>query len=655
MHLAPLAAQEAASATTAAATAAEPIEQFSRAWEAAAHGQRDVFHQSMQALQGYILYPYLQYEDLLFRRAGVPDEEMAAFLDAHKDWAFTAGLRRAWLETLGEHARWDSVLNYAEESDNAEISCYLAQARINRAQTEGLLPVAKGLWAVGKSQPDACDAVFTWLNKQGGITPGLAWERIRLAMEAREPRLTLYLARYLDDESRVWAERWQKQDSTGYRRLNQAAKWPDLEKSRVITSYGLRRLSRSDPDRAWQVFEKLDGHFKWPVEVRAGILREIALWSAVEGAADTSGRMRAVPEPYRDGKLLEWWARSELARENWAEVILTIAGMPPELKNSARWQYWDARARMQMGDPDYARELLNKLAQEASYYGFLSADLLDQPYTICPQEPKLAQTDIDALRSQTGFQRAIELRRAGIRNWSKSEWSMNTRNLDRAGLRLAAALAIEENWPEMAIFALGNSGDLRWYEWRFPTEYGVLVNSQSNNRNLDTSWVMGLMRSESAMAEDALSPAGARGLMQLMPDTARKLAKRSNIQYSGSQQLMQADTNILLGTLYLRELLDRFGGNPVLASGAYNAGPHTVDRWLKTQQTSEPTIWIETLPYFETRDYIPRVLAFATIYDWRLQQPVSRISSRMPAFDSGRMGSTVQNPETTQVVCRASG
>ena len=628
-------------------------ERFSRAWKAASHGEREVFRQLMPSLEDYLLYPYLQYEDLRYRRASVDDQEMVTFLDVHSDWAFTAGLRTSWLKSLGERARWDSILKYANGSGNTEVRCYLAHAQIARGQADGLLATAQQLWAVGKSQPDACDPVFKWLKDQGGITAGLAWERIRLAMEARQPRLTRYLARFVPASERSWVERWQQQDRTGYRRLDRAKQWPDLEKSRQITSYGLRRLARSDPDRAWQVYEALDGHFNWSPEVEGAILREIALWSAVGAEAGTPERMRAVPEIYRDGKLLEWWVRYGLATENWGEVILVIAGMPPDLKDDARWRYWDARAHLSVSDPEYAHNLLGELAQEANYYGFLSADYLDQPYSICPQEPQVDPASLDALREQPGFQRAVELRQAGVRNWSRSEWQMATRQLDNKSLRLAAALAVEENWPDLAIFALGNSGDLRWYEWRFPVEYGALVESNAQSKNLDVSWVMGLMRSESAMAEDAVSPAGARGLMQLTPDTARRLAKRNSYRYSGREQLMQADTNILFGTTFLRELIDRFGNNPVLVSGAYNAGPNAVDRWLDSQPRSEPAIWIETLPYFETRDYIPRVLAFSTIYDWRLQQPVTRISSRMPAFDSGSMGGAVQDRRTTTVVCRA--
>ena len=630
-------------------------EQFALAWDAAKRGQRDMFHSLMPGLADYVLYPYLQYEDLRHRRASVAADEMSGFLDSHDDWAFTAGLRRAWLLTMGDRARWDDVLVYATESSDTEVQCYLAHARIERDQTDGLLPVAQKLWAVGKSQPDACDPVFSWLRKQRGITSGLAWERIRLAMEAREPRLTLYLARYVADSERIWVERWQEQDRRGYHRLAQARSWRDQQQSRDITRYGLRRLARSDADHAWHIFESLDGRFKWSDADRGGILREIALWSAVEGAADTSLRMQAVPMEYRDGKLLEWWVRHDLARENWAGVIQTVASMPPELKDDSRWRYWDARARIQAGDTEKGEELMGTLALEANYYGFLSADRLDRPYSICPQEPRFEQAEVDALRRQAEFNRALELRSAGIRNWARGEWKMATRSLDRPGLRLAAALATQENWPDMAIFALGNSGDLRWYEWRFPTEYGALVDSQARIKNLDPSWVMGLMRSESAMAVDAVSSAGARGLMQVTPDTARQLAKRHNIQYSGRAQLMQAEDNIRFGTAYLRDLLDRFGENPVLAAGAYNAGPNAVDRWLKAPLTQDPAIWVETLPYFETRDYIPRVLAFTAIYDWRLQQPVTRISSRMPVIDSGNMGHVMKNPERTEVVCRASG
>ena len=646
----------ASTALSAADTVSPPgREDFSKAWRAASQGKRTEFEQLMPGLKSYLLYPYLEYEDLRHRRASVQDAEMASFLADHEDWAFTPGLKTAWLRTLGERKRWESLVRYAPGSADTEVQCDLAQARIRLGQTEDLLPVAQSLWAVGESQPKACDPVFSWLKKQGGITSGLAWERIRRAMDARQPRLTQYIARFLSTEDQVWADRWYQQDRSGYRQLAQARKWPDQQKSRDITNYGIRRLARSDSDRAWQVFEAVGNRFGWTAAVRGGILRELALWSAVEGADATPQRMDSVPESDRDGTLLEWWVRFDLSRGNWTNVIRTIESMPPEQKTDSRWRYWDAIARYQTNDPDRAQALLAELALEASYYGFLAADMLDYPYTICAQQPEVEPATVDALGMQPGFARALELRKAGLPNWARSEWKLKARGLDREGLRAAAALATAESWPDMAISALGNSGDIRWYDWRFPLEYSALVESQAGSLHLDTSWVMGLMRSESAMAEDAISSAGARGLMQVMPNTAKQLAKRHSFRYTGKAQLMQAGENIQFGTTYLRELMDRFGDNPVLVSGAYNAGPRAVERWMGDRQTDDPAVWIETLPYFETRDYIPRVLAFSTIYDWRLKKPVSRISSRMPKFDSGAARGTMQGSTTAEVVCRTPG
>jgi len=427
--------------------------------------------------------------------------------------------------------------------------------------------------------------------------------------------------------------------------------WPDQEKSREITRYGLKRLARSDPDLAWKYFGKLDGKFQWGPEQRGAILNQLALWSAVANASDTIVRMNAVPEASRDDRMLEWWARAGLATENWGEVILAVAAMDEELKNSSKWRYWDARARLQMGDPDYANQLLESLSSEATYHGFLAADSLDRPYPICQQDPQINPDALLRFRERPEVRRILELQNAGLKNWSRSEWNMAMKTLSNQDLRLAAALAVEENWPDLAIFALARSGDRNWYEWRFPIAYETAVETHSVSKNLDMAWVLGLMRSESAMAEDAISPANARGLMQVTPGTATQLARRHAYRYRGSEQLMQAESNILFGTTFLRELLDRFNDNPVLATGAYNAGPGAVNRWLDTLAGRETAIWIETLPYYETRDYIPRVLAFATIYDWRLQQAVHRISTRMPPLDSGNMGIVTGASAFADVAC----
>jgi len=633
------------------AALAEQRKVFIKAWQAARRGDRAQALLLASSIQDYVLYPYLRYDYYLAQGDAVDPAELGGFLAAHTDWAFHKGLRRAWLRSLGEKGRWDALLQYADAATDTdtEIQCYLAQARIQRQQPDGLLTQAQELWAVGKSQPDVCDPVFAWLKKNNGITPELAWLRVGRAMQARNPRLTLYLSRYLSHEDKLWLERWQQQDSAAYLHLERSRSWPDQARGREIASFGLKQLARKDADRAWQLYPDLDSHFSWDEATAGSILRDIAMWSAVAGSGDATLRMYAVPETSRDDQLLEWWARSGLAAQNWAEVVLAVGQMSPALKTSERWQYWDARARIQLGDETYARTLLEQLATQATYHGFLAADLLDYPYAICPLQADFGPDAIAAFANRPAMLRSLELQRADMKSWSRSEWSLATKAMSAEDLRLAAALATREGWYYEAIVALAGSGELQWYDWRFPMAYANLVETQASKRRLDPSWVMGLMRSESAMAADAVSSADARGLMQVLPSTAQQIAKRNSYRYSGSEQLMQAETNILIGTTFLRELMDKFNNNPVLVSGAYNAGPGAVDRWLQSLPGQDASIWVEVLPYHETRDYIPRVLAFSTIYSYLLSkqqasQPVAdaeayqpmaveRISNRMPPPD----------------------
>jgi len=627
------------------------LDRFKRAWQAAAKGDRAAFEQYKAGMDDYVLYPYLQYEDFRFRRASVDPAEMARFLEAHSDWAFAAGLRRSWLRTLGQQGRWDDLLRYAPGEQDTEIQCYLAQARIQKGDTESTLEQAQALWTVGQSQPKACDPVFLWLRKARGITPTLAWQRISLAIAARNPRLTLYLARFVPAQERIWVDRWQQQELQRYNRLDQARQWPDQEKARAITAFGLKYLARSDADRAWRLFELLDAKIRWAADQRNDILRTIALRSALVSAPDAAKRLHAVPESARDDQLLEGWARYGLATGNWAEVVIAVTAMSDELKNSARWRYWDARAHLNTGDSDHAREVLASLAEEANYYGFLAADYLGRPYSICPGEPTVGHAALQRFSERPAFRRVVALSAAGLNNWSRREWQLATKSLSRDELRLAAALATEHNWHDLAILSLADSGDRNWYEWRFPLAFAALIMEQANKNGLDPAWVMGLIRSESAMSEDAISAADARGLMQVMPGTAAQVAHRHGYTYTGSEQLLHAKDNIVFGTAFLRELMDRFDQNPVLALGAYNAGPSAVKHWLDTLLTRDPAIWIENLPYSETREYIPRVLAFTTIYNWRLRQPVRRITARMPMMDSGNMGAQSAGAGTAEVIC----
>ena len=396
-----------------------------------------------------------------------------------------------------------------------------------------------------------------------------------------------------------------------------------------------------------QAFTKLDGHFDWGTALRAEILREIALQAAV--ALDSEGLeyMKKVPVEARDEQLLQWWARLALARGNWAEVKSAIDAMGDDRVLDSRWRYWRARARIALSGAAAGRPALEALSGETRFYGFLAADDLGKPYSICPLRPEVPATAVSQLREQPDIHRALELYAVGLDRWALSEWSLATARLDPSRLKVAAALALEEHHYDRAIFALGDSGELQYYEWRFPLLWKHVVSRDAGARHIDPAWLYGIMRSESAMTVSARSSAGALGLMQITPSTAKRLAREHGLHYRSSDQLMDAEQNIRFGAWYLRDLLDRYDHNPVRVSAAYNAGPRVLDNWLSNRPLNPPARWLETLPYFETRDYIPRVLAFTTLYDWLLGNPVVRVSSRMAGVTSAGASAA----DTAAVAC----
>ena len=635
----------------AATVQADDRTRFKQAWDAAARGDRQAFERLSQGLEHYTLYPYLLYEDYRFRRHQVAPAEMKAFLERHSDWAFAQGLRSAWLKSLARKRDWPSLSAYAGDVRDTRLRCQVARARIETGATASVLSEAQQLWTVGQSQPSECDPVFDWLRGQQGISHALAWERIRRAMEAGNWRLTKYLEKYVPEHERPWLEAWRDQVRHRYRRLDKAATWPDEAIPRTITATSLKRLARFEPDRAMSLYRDFEHHFNWTDMQRAELLREIGLQSAVDLSDDALDTLAALPGSSLDGQLFEWWARAAMARQDWMLLSDVIRRMPQDIAQDAQWRYWRSVALEKTGDTQASRSLLEELSTRTSYYGFLAADKLGLPYTICPVEPSRDADDMARLRSHGPVLRSLELRAAGLEQWAEYEWGLAMRTLGVRDLRIAAAIAWEEGWYDRVIFALGDSGDQRWYEWRFPVPWERVVEREAARQQLDKSWVFGVMRSESALAERARSSAGALGLMQVTPDTARRLAGRHGLAYSGSAQLRHAEPNIRFGTTFMRELLERFDQNPVLVSGAYNAGPEAVERWLRERPNNDIFTWVETIPYYETRDYIPRVLAFTVIYDWRLGNPVKRVSSRMPDFGSGSMA----GQETADIVCLASG
>ena len=304
------------------------------------------------------MFPYWQYEDYRHRRASVPAAELAAFLEQHQDWAFAGSLQRAWLRSLGAARRWPELRLYGAGQSDAELACYHARARLAGGDKDGLLAEAQALWAVGQvASPMPATRCFHWLAAEGGITRDLAWQRIRLAIAEGNPRLTLYLARFLPVNERSWLERWQKLSRDRYRHLSQAAGLAGSGASAHDQRAGAAQAGALRLGCGHQAVWPLDAHFSWDADTRATVMREIGLMAAVDLEPAGLTFIRNMPLAAQDHQLREWRVRLALALGDWAEVRTSLGLLAAEAASDDRWRYWQARALAQTGEAGQANAL----------------------------------------------------------------------------------------------------------------------------------------------------------------------------------------------------------------------------------------------------------------------------------------------------------
>ncbi len=622
---------------SAAAVADRPTERehFRQAWQAAARGDAAAVRAAIAALPDYPLTPYLQAELKRQQIGRLAADDMAHFLEQHRGWSFAASLETAWLRALGRAGDFEALRRHARDAADTEVRCWLAQADLRAGATDGLAQRVAELWLVGRSQPEACSPAFAWWRQGGHPTSEQGWQRFELAMTAGETGLARYLRRYLSSEQREWADQWLLVDARPQSLPTLARQWVDHPESRRLAVLTLRRLARSDWQRADAYWRALTGRFAFSAADQAAVARQIALFQAVALDDGAVAAIDALPPAAIDQQMLEWRARAALAHGDWAQVLESIQRMALSDQAQARWRYWRGRALAEQQRPEAALVFMS-LAAEANYHGFLAATWLGQDLSLCEQTLSADPVSQQRLLRDAEFERALELYQVGLPEAARRTWSSAWRRLSEADRHQAALLAAAHGWHDRSIAALGALGTLQAYPWRFPLVEEARVKAYSERWQVDPALVFGLMRAESAMQPDALSPAGARGLLQLMPATAGEVARRHGLRFNGSTELMDPAVNIPLGVAHLAELQTRYDGQWMLVAAAYNAGVNAVGRWLEQRPPGDHDVWLETLPFFETRDYVPRVLAFATIYEWLLQRrPRVLAETILPARANG--------------------
>lgn len=576
-------------------------------------------------LRGYPLYSYLEAARLrlrMNRRAAVADgdagldDDIAAFLDRHGSAPVAKALRGQWADHLVARKDWTRYLAAFGASDDPAQACARFAARIALNQTDGLAPQVLAQWqAADRSQPD-CEAAFDWAKAGGLLTPEHIEARARRVVGNGYGALAKVIAAPLPEASRARIAQWAALIDDPQGQIDALIADPAKPVDADALLDGWQRLARKNPDAALARVDALrDARGLADDAAFSPFARALALGLSWSRKPETLAWFARVQPADVDALAAEWWARAALWNGDWPTVRRALAALPDDARSEQRWRYWQARASAATGDP-VGQSQLATLAMEDGWYPALAAAQAGQRYAPHPQ-PVIADDAVLAqMQREAGFVRARELFRLGRRVPAAAEYWAATAALAPEQKAQAAVLAIRWGWYEQGVAVATSQKIFTDYALLYPRPYDVPVKVGAVLSGLPGHLIYGVLRQESLYRADAVSRANAYGLLQMLKETAVRTARKWARPVPSREALFEPATNVPLGAAFLRDLVDRFRGQLPVAIAGYNAGPNAAVRWLPAQPLPAD-IWIENIPYNETRNYVQRVLWHSLVFAWQ--------------------------------------
>lgn len=540
-----------------------------------------------------------------------PSPEFLAFVKENTPLANK--LRDKWLYELARIKDWSNYVTYYQPTSDSNLVCYEQIAKFNLGLEKEALQDSTPIWLTGESQPQACNTLFDMLLKNKNFDQNLITQRISIALDKKN----LHLARYL-------LKQYQTPHPEDAQTLTNIYFNPTIINqlsSGVIKAqlylYGLKRLASINMDKALAQWEHKKTNEILGEPQKQAFLAHIALYKAMRNHEDTQEWFSKVKPQYYNDVLVDWQIRYALKKQDWKQVSKLINAAPN--KDTPCWHYWLARSLEAQGKNDEAKILYETLAKNRHYYGFLASIRLNKKPSFENEKPT---TNLKALQAyqpitdqiKTLYQSKHQLEASRLLNDFISELPKEEASA------LVYWIDSELGWYGKSVYLSSNEQLNNQLSLRFPLAYKNTVKTFANQYAIAPEFVYAIIRQESSFREDVVSSVGAKGLMQLMPYTANVVSKANKITYTDQKQLFTSQKNINIGTAYLQQLGKRFSNHPVLIAAAYNAGPKQVVYWLKNHPPKEIDVWIETLPWQETRNYLKNVMAFYVVYQYRLQQ-----------------------------------
>jgi soluble lytic murein transglycosylase len=584
-------------------------------------GKSDVVAEDSRELKSYPLYSYLQAERL--RQALGPDapasedvdKRAAAFVAGHDPQPVARRVRRVWLESLARRTQWATFLEaYRGANPDDALRCQSFVARIALNRTDGLVRDISAQWLTPRSVQE-CKVPFDWMKEQGVLTTDLIEQRARLALKAGDAPFARQMIELLPADRAAPLTQWAGLLEKPQPNIDALIASPGTAVDGATLLAGWTRLARVDPTGARERYAQFVRARDLSGASASPYARTLALRLAFNRDPAALDFFPLVAASDRDIQTLEWWTRAALWSGNWKLAAETIANLPDARRDAARWRYWAARAAEHAKDSERAQRLYESLLSDDNFYSAMAAGRLKRSLAPTVQALPEAPEVEAALDRMPAFVRARELFLSGMRQDAAAEWQSGYQALSEQQRRQSIRLAASWGWYDQAVATATAERVFNDYDLLYPRPFDVEVLKAAQTARLPPELVYGVIRQESLYRSDAVSSAGARGLMQLQIDTARRTARTLKLPKPEPEDLFIPAINTSLGAGYLRTLLDRFDGQLPVALAGYNAGPNAAARWLP-EQTIDADVWIENIPYDETREYVQRILWHRLMFSW---------------------------------------
>ena len=588
-------------------------EQFLVAREAARTGDRARLERAASAVQGHELEPYVDYWRLQPDLATLDALTVRAFLTRYDKSYLAEKMRSDWLKQLGKKQQWaefDAEYPLLVQPDQ-EVSCYALQSRRARGDAS-MLDDAMPLWLTLIEPPQSCYPVLEALILEKRVLADGVWARVRRQLEANRPGAARFTMNYLPPSQTPDAKVALAVTDTPMPWLVKLpANFSGSRMNRELAALALGRIARNDPRMAAEQLGRIEAQLQ--AGERGWAWSQIGWQAAQRHMSDALDWYRKAGDVPMSDEVVQWKVRAALRAQDWGTVRTTIEKMPPALAAQGPWVYWLGRAYRAGGRVDEANALFARISGQPNFYGNLADDELGRPIMTPPKAAALSRDELNRMAANPGVQRSLALFRVNLRTEGVREWNWTLRGMSDRELLAASQVAHRAGIYDRAIAAADRTQDEHDYSLRYLSPFSEQVRPAAKNQSLDDAWVYGLMRQESRFVTNAKSTVGASGLMQLMPATAKWVANKIGLKNFHQGQVNDTETNVLLGTTYMRLVMESLDNHPVLASAAYNAGPGRARKW-RSERAMEGAVYAETIPFTETRDYVKKVMSNAVYY-----------------------------------------